>query len=193
MQPKYAMRTLLTVLAKWVLHMSLKVSGRCSCMHKEVKLVYSVLQKRHIAMHTKGEFKSLPDTELPSTSDQGNNYAWLDHFWAKVSTMSRPEDSSLLTFPSLGKLAKIALVLPHSNADPERLFSTVKKVETSQRGHLKTSTTTNLISVNHPVACFQSSSLLTPELLKLAKGATMASLSGEASVVPDDAMEDAAV
>ena len=71
----------------------------------------------------------------------------------------------------------------------------MKKVETSQRGHLKTSAITNLISVemNHPVACFQRSSLLTPELLKLAKGATMASLSGEASFVPDDAMEDAAV
>ena len=85
------------------------------------------------------EFKSLPDIEVPSTCDQGNNYAWLDHFWAKVSTMSRPEDSSLLRFPSLGKLAKISLVLPHSNADPKRLFSMVKKVETSLHGHLKTS------------------------------------------------------
>ena len=49
------------------------------------------------------------------------------------------------------------------------------------------------MKMNHPVACFQRSSLLTLELLKLAKGATMASLSGEASVVPDDTMEDAAV
>ena len=72
-------------------------------------------------------------------------------------------------------------MLPHSNADPERLFSMVNKVETDQRGSMKASTVTNLISVkmNTDSACYDSEAegLFTSELLKSAKSATMRSLS----------------
>eukprot|EP00117_Sycon_ciliatum_P017562 scpid64125/ scgid4510/ len=67
------------------------------------------------------DFKSLPDDVLPH---RGEN---LDQFWSALSKLTRPEDSTQRRFANLSKLAKVALVLPHSNADPERLFSMVKK------------------------------------------------------------------
>ena len=74
-----------------------------------------------------------------------------------MSRFLKPGDSSQKRFSNLVQLCKILLVLPHSNADPERLFSMVQKVETDQRGSLKPSTVRDLISVkmNTDPACFQ--------------------------------------
>ena len=109
--------------------------------------------------------------------------------------MKSPQDESELRFSKPSGLAKTALVLPHSNADPERLFSMVKKIETSQRSHLKAETTSNLISCkyNNPAACFEGSSLMTPAFLKRANVATTASLATSVSGARDaaDAGEEA--
>ena len=56
-------------------------------------------------------------------------------------------DMEVHHFGILSNLAKIFLVLPHSNADPERLISMVRKIETEQRWQLDTSTVSDLLSV----------------------------------------------
>ena len=83
-------------------------------------------------------------------------------------------DTSSLAYPNLSRLAKILLVLPHSNVDPESLFSMVGKIETQSRSQLSTSTTSDLLTVkmNHDATCFESKDLMTDELLKAAKSAT---------------------
>lgn len=73
------------------------------------------------------------------------------------------------------------LVLPHGNADPERLFSIVNKVETDQCGRFLPSTVENLmkvkINIQATVACYDSGKLFTPDLVHQAKSATRVTLS----------------
>ena len=56
-------------------------------------------------------------------------------------------DVEVHRFGVLSSLAKILLVLPHSNADPVHLFSMVRKIETEQRWQLDTSTVSDLLIV----------------------------------------------
>ena len=89
------------------------------------------------------------------------------------------DDLSSLAYPDLAELAKTLLVLPHSNVDPERLFSMVGNIETQSHSLLNSSTTCDLLTVkmNHDPFCFASSDLVTDdELLKAAKSATRRSL-----------------
>ena len=91
-------------------------------------------------------------------------------------------DQTIYRFGNLTKLCKILLVLPHGNADPERLFSMVSKIETDQRSSLLPSTVADLISVkvNTSSECYESESLITP-LLSSAKQATTTSLSSSST------------
>ena len=76
-------------------------------------------------------------------------------------------------FRSLSWLAKFLLALPHSNADTERVFSTVRKNVTNYRTEMEQSTLCALVSckLNRSCDCFK---LDTPkELLKKAKVSTM--------------------
>ena len=70
-------------------------------------------------------------------------------------------------FGNLVRLWKTLLVLPHSNADPERLFSMVQKVETEQRASLNPATVHDLLSVkmNTDLSCFNCHQIFTSELL----------------------------
>lgn len=113
------------------------------------------------------DFETLPDEQVPAVQDS----KCPTKFWTALSKMSSVHDQSELCFANLSKLAKVCLVLPHSNADPERLFSTVKKSEASQRSNLKLETTCNLISCkyNHPNNCYQSADLMTTQFLQKAK------------------------
>ena len=43
-------------------------------------------------------------------------------------------------YGNLADFSKLLLVLPHSTADPERLFSIIGKIDTSQRSSLLPST-----------------------------------------------------
>ena len=43
----------------------------------------------------------------------------------------------MLRFPKLAKVARLVLVIPHSNADEERVFSMVTKNKTVFRSNLK--------------------------------------------------------
>ena len=56
--------------------------------------------------------------------------------WSHLSNLTMP-NSLAKRFKCLPKLAEIVLVLPHSNAELERLFSVVRKNKTDSRSSLK--------------------------------------------------------
>ena len=55
----------------------------------------------------------------------------IDHFWAAMAKLPSVMDVEVHHFGVLSSLAKILLVLPHSNADPERLFSETEQWQQS--------------------------------------------------------------
>ena len=63
-----------------------------------------------------------------------------------MSEVKCVSDHESTRFSVLSQLAKRVLVFPHSNADPERLFSMVKKIVTDQRKSLDHSKVCNLLS-----------------------------------------------
>ena len=62
-----------------------------------------------------------------------------------------------LSFRVLSKLAKACCVIPVSNADPERIFSMLKKIQTDMRSDLNNDTICCLICAkqNQDKACFE--------------------------------------
>ena len=56
-------------------------------------------------------------------------------------------------FARLSTVAVAALSLPHSNADPERCFSMLRKIQTDQRGNLCQKTVNSLLSVKFNMDC----------------------------------------
>ena len=94
-----------------------------------------------------------------------------------MSEITTLGDQSICRLANLAEelLCKTLLVLPHGNADPERLFSMVNKIETDQRSSLLPSTVSDLISVTIPL-CYESGSPFTPPLLESAKEATLYNL-----------------
>ena len=59
-------------------------------------------------------------------------------------------------FPILFKLAKACCVVPVSNADPERIFSMMKKIQTDMRSELHNDTVCFLVCAkqNQDVQCY---------------------------------------
>ena len=90
-----------------------------------------------------------PDGQLPFYDSKADNT--LDKFWSAMSVQKTvacdTELKSSFAYANLARLAKILLVLPHSNADPERLFSMLGKIETQSRSLLSPSTTCDLLTV----------------------------------------------
>lgn len=122
------------------------------------------------------DYKSMPESQLPEFDH--TRPSGLDHFWANLGDMTQPGNSEEKRFPQLSNLCKVLLVLPHSTADAEQLFSIIKKIETDQRGSLSPTKIHYLLSMkmNTNYACFQSSQLFSPELLSAAQTATRRSL-----------------
>ena len=86
-------------------------------------------------------------------------------------------DSASLRFGTLAQLAKTLLVLPHSNADPERLFSMVRKIETEQRKRLDPSTVCDLLSTKiNDTVCYDNKHLVHEDMLRSVKTATRRSM-----------------
>ena len=92
---------------------------------------------------TDGQLPTLLSEPLENTGSEAT--CGLENFWAAMSELKSITDSALLRFGTLSHLAKILLVLPHSNADPERLFSMVRKIDTEQRRCLDPSTVCELV------------------------------------------------
>ena len=76
-------------------------------------------------------------------------------------------------FKLLAKLAKSCCVIPVSNADPERVFSVLKKIQTEMRSELNNDTICSLMCVkqNQDISCFQYEP--SDNLLKTAKQAVL--------------------
>ena len=123
------------------------------------------------------DYKSVPECQLPILDL--SCASGIDHFWTQIASMTKPGDLQQKRFPQLAHLCKTLLVLPHSTADPERLFSMVRKIETDHRGSLLPSTVSSLLCVklNTDQECYRSNELFTPKLLRSAKSATECSLS----------------
>ena len=68
----------------------------------------------------------------------------MDSFWGELSTVVTSDGKP--KYPLLTKLAKAALVLPHSNADSERAFSIVGKIRTQFRSEMCQDTLCALLS-----------------------------------------------
>ena len=80
-------------------------------------------------------------------------------------------DLETLRFGKLAQLSKALLVLPHSNADPERLFSMVRKIYTELRRHMDPTTLSDLLSVklNNDSPCYLNETLMSENFIETAK------------------------
>ena len=135
------------------------------------------------------DYKSMPENQLPSVD--ASSAAALDHFWQEIVDLTQPGDIQQKRFPHLSHLCKVLLVLSHTTADPEHLFSMVRKIETDHHGSLLPSTLASLLSVklNTDEEFYNSRELFTPSLLQSAKSATECSVApgkgGNSSAVGD--------
>lgn len=135
------------------------------CKQSSTDEVDTVLKEWH-------EYQSLPSNQLPE-------FKSLEEFWASMGRLPLPAgEVGTKRFGNLANFCKLLLVLPHSTADPERLFSMIGKVDTSQRSSLHASTVCDVLSVklNVDEDCYQSKELFTPQLLRQARSATTRSL-----------------
>jgi hypothetical protein len=122
------------------------------------------------------DYHSCTEDELPVFDPRSD--AAIDHFWADIGDMKTVANLETLRFGKLSQLAKVLLVLPHSNADPERLFSMVRKIYTELRRQMDPSTLSSLLSVkvNHTNPCYLNDSLMSDTFIASAKLATQTSL-----------------
>jgi len=91
----------------------------------------------------------------------------LNPFWAGIGEMKTPLQKP--RFPQLFQLAVTAMTLPHSNADPERCFSVLKKIQRDDKEILAMTTIEALLSLkfNEKTACFDTK--ITSEMCVAAK------------------------
>lgn len=90
-----------------------------------------ILDEEHDALNE--EFFAYTLWDLSSASDLQLSDP-VDIFWYKVSTY---EENEKPRFPTLCKLAKAMLILPHSNASVERAFSQLRLIKTAHRSSLQ--------------------------------------------------------
>ncbi|CAC5416636.1 unnamed protein product [Mytilus coruscus] len=69
----------------------------------------------------------------------------LNQFWTSIGNLKLP--SGKQQFQHLFALSKVVLALPHSNADTERTFSMLKKIQSDPRDNLANKTIHGLLSV----------------------------------------------
>ena len=91
------------------------------------------------------DFQMADREDLPGETD-------VDSFWASLQQIGSPTP----LYPNLLILARALLSLPASNADSERCFSMVRKINSEERGHLERSTVAALLSMklNTDSNCF---------------------------------------
>ena len=104
-----------------------------------------------------------------ATDEEG--FIRMDMIWSSLLRKQNADGSKI--FKNLGKIVEAVLVLHHSNASEERVFSMIRKNKTSFRSSLNLEgTLSSIIAVK--LASEQSKSFdPSPELLKKAKHATM--------------------
>ncbi len=114
------------------------------------------------------EFQLSTDGELPSFNQEETR---LDTFWLAMEVIKVPAGQR---FKHLPHLALTALSLPHSNAEPERCFSMVRKVQSDYRSNLSSETLNSLlcVKINSEVECYNYKP--SPQELRSAKTACLA-------------------
>ncbi|XP_060074370.1 zinc finger protein 862-like [Ylistrum balloti] len=98
------------------------------------------------------EFQLCPDADLPKWEDGKTP---VDSFWGGIASCKTAVTRSM-RFPILYKLATSLCTLPNSNADCERVFSVLRKVQTDQRSLLDRSTLSALLTckLNRDEDCY---------------------------------------
>ena len=104
-----------------------------------------------------GDYQSLTDDEIGHNAwseaavvdgkEEDDNkivHYHVDILWYYIASMRLPE-ISISHFKVLPRIAVIVLVLPHSNASLERLFSVIRKNKTDMRSSLKLDGTLSII------------------------------------------------
>ena len=107
------------------------------------------------------EFAMATDAELPP----------MDAFWVAMATCTTAGGDH--PFATLSAVMKVYLIMPHSNADSERVFSMVNKIDTEHRSELVQDTIAALLSVK--VNCTADTHSYEPPatVLHMSKKATM--------------------
>ncbi len=91
-----------------------------------------------------------------NSEGEGQEYHRLDVLWTFLRSAKNPD--VMPRFLRLGAVAEIVLVLPHSNAQEERVFSMMRKNKTAFRPNLKLDgTLQNIITVKlaNPEPCHE--------------------------------------
>lgn len=107
--------------------------------------------------------------------DKQKVYYRMDVIWSYLFEMKIP-GMDIHRFHKLGKVAKVVLTIPHSNAGEERVFSVIHKIKRDDRGKLQLQGTLSslvYVKLNLPEKeklCYDFHP--SPQLLKLAKKAT---------------------
>ena len=112
------------------------------------------------------DFQLMTDEQLPSLQQDKLS---TDTFWGTLLNMNT--SLNVPRFPLMQKLLSVLLCLPHSNADSERVFSQVRKINTEYGKRMEYETLTALLQVkmNCDGHCFQFSP--TKDMLCAAKDA----------------------
>jgi hypothetical protein len=78
------------------------------------------------------------------------NFSDVGTFWGEMCDIKE-------LFPNLSKLTLACVVLPNSNADSERIFSTLKYIQTEHRSELANDTICSLICAkqNQNMECYE--------------------------------------
>ncbi|CAG2208435.1 unnamed protein product [Mytilus edulis] len=107
-----------------------------------------------------------PKSDLPPYDKENTT---MNQFWQSMAQRKIP--SGQPQFDLLFQLSKVMLTIPHSNADTERTFSMLKKIQTDSRDNLESKTIHSLLSIkiNNYTDCY----LYKPEpsLVRSAKSA----------------------
>ena len=107
-------------------------------------------------------YQLAPVSDLPTFKSQETR---LDTYWFNMAMKKLP--TGKLQF----HVTLAVLSLPHSNADPERCFSVLRKIQTDQRANLGLSTVNCLFSVKFNMDCECYTYKPTQDFLKKAKSA----------------------
>ena len=83
--------------------------------------------------------KEVWDAACVSSNEDDEKFYRMDVLWQHLSQMKGGDGR--FTFLRLAKVAKLVLLIPHSNAAEERVFSIVRKNKTSFRPNLSLETT----------------------------------------------------
>ncbi|XP_060588036.1 uncharacterized protein LOC132743524 [Ruditapes philippinarum] len=135
----------------------LRLAKRFQCNHEEDQLLDEFL-----------DYQLTPNEELPNFSPDETR---LDTYWLEMEGMLLLDGQK--RFKNLPVVALAALSLPHSNADPERCFSMVRKIQTDHRDNLSNKTLNSLLcmKLNSDSECYNMD--MNKEMISAVKKACM--------------------